>query len=141
MPNPECTYETVSPGRFRCPRCGHEEVSEVFQSWQLHRHCPALKPTDEAPSIMQRAVNFAKSVFAQAPLVAEALLTGDESAAFRSKEEIEAIAAVCKTCPLFNGQVCTHRDCGCVIDEERSVMWSKIAYRSAHCPDNPPRWS
>jgi hypothetical protein len=90
---------------------------------------------------MQRAVNFAKAVFDQAPLVIEFAVTGDESVAFRSREEIETISAVCKACPLFNGKICTHQNCGCVIDEERSGWWSKIAYRSAHCPDNPPRWT
>lgn len=90
---------------------------------------------------LRSALNFAKAVFNQAPLVAEAILTGDESAAFRSREEIEAIAAICKGCSLFNGHVCTHQNCGCAIDEERSAWWSKIAWKSQRCPDDPPRWT
>lgn len=97
-------------------------------------------PPPTPPAIYQKAINFAKAVFNQIPLATAAILTGDESKAFRSQAEIEAIAKTCQSCPLFNGQVCTHKDCGCPIDQDRNRWWSKVAFKSAFCPDNPPRW-
>lgn len=85
-------------------------------------------------------MNFAKAVFSQATLGVEAFLSDEELKITRSAEEIEAIAAICKACPLFNGKVCTHSNCGCPIDADRNIWWNKLAWKSQRCPDDPPRW-
>lgn len=92
------------------------------------------------PSLWKKAVNFTAAALKQAPLFAEAAWTGDESKAFRSPEEIERIAAICQNCSLFNGEICTHKNCGCTINTDRSAWLSKLAWRSTQCPDDPPRW-
>lgn len=97
-------------------------------------------PPPPPPALWRKAANFASAVLAQAPLIAKALLTGDEAQAFRSPEEIEEIAEICRGCSLFNGEVCTHKNCGCQISADRNVWLSKLAWRSQTCPDDPPRW-
>ncbi len=135
---------------YRCAREGCERIVRHVTQLPIFAPCRApgymstadltIEAAHQPPPIWAKAINFAKAVFHQLPLVAEAILTGDESKAFRSREEIEAIAATCKACPLFDGQVCTHPDCGCPIDEERTRWLSKLAYRASTCPDNQPRW-
>lgn len=101
--------------------------------------CPAAAPQPE-PSLLRKAANFAAAALKQAPLFVEALLTGDETGAFRSADEIAKIADICKTCPFFSGEICTHEKCGCAISADRSAWLSKLAWRSQRCPDDPPRW-
>ena len=99
----------------------------------------AATPPPE-PGLWRKAVNFAAAALKQAPLFVEAAVTRDESKAFRSAGEIERIAEICKACPLFNGEVCTHKNCGCTISADRSAWLSKLAWRSTKCPDDPPKW-
>lgn len=119
-----------------CGRCGKAYDWPAGMAAPIRECLTAL----DGPSLLRRANNFAAAVFKQAPLVAAAALTGDEAKAFRSQAEIEAISNTCKACPLFNGDICTHKDCGCPIDTKRDAWWSKIAWKSQHCPDEPPRW-
>lgn len=133
----DCKWTEID-GRWTCPVC---EIPRQ-KPWSGDgapppRNCRASMV---GPAFYERAINFAKAVFTQTPLVAEAVLTGDESKAFRSAEEIERIAAICKPCPLFNGDICTHAKCGCNIDAKRAAWWNKLAWKSQQCPDNPPRW-
>lgn len=104
-------------------------------------NCPKAESQPIPPALWRKAFNFASAIIGQAPLVAEAILTGDEEKAFRSRQEIERIAAICKACPLFDGERCTHKNCGCPVSADRNAWISKIAWRSQSCPDNPPRWS
>lgn len=140
-----CDWQpTETAEQWRCSTCGKQRSWKGPDSPPL-RNCGnnntyEPQPIREPPPNWQKAINFTKAIFNQAPLVGIALLTLDESKAFRNEAEIAAIANICKACPLFNGQVCTHQNCGCAIDEERSAWWSKIAWRSQQCPDNPPRW-
>ena len=130
-----CIFVRVGE-RIVCERCRKE------YHWPVSHPLP-VRNCGEGLSghpFLKRAINFAKAAFRQVPLVAEYVLTGDEARAFRSQAEIEAIAKVCKACPLFNGDVCTHKNCGCPIDKDRSRWWSKVAFKSAFCPDTPRRW-
>lgn len=127
-----CDWQPTGNGNEKkCRRC----TNRVFTDDPPERcYGECLNPPD-GPPLVERARNFAKAVFRQLPITAVAIIKRDESIAFRSREEIQSLAAICKQCPLFNGQVCTHQNCGCVIDEERSEYWSKLAYRSTSCPD------
>lgn len=127
----------------RLKRCSRPGCSNYVVTDHAPEQCFAECESPEAPkgpALHVRALNFAKAIFSQAPLVAEALITGDESRSIRSQAEIEQIAAICRGCPLFDGERCTHKNCGCPIDTERNAWWSKIAWRSQRCPDDPPRW-
>lgn len=124
---------------FRCSICGHELPDLwLLPAFAAQLTCPK-GCTDGGPPLWKRAANFASAVFHQAPLMADAVLSGDESKAFRSKEEIESIAAICGSCPLFNGEICTHPSCGCPVSADRAEFWSKLAWKSQKCPDG--KWS
>ena len=123
---------------YKCRLCGRT-IPNV--SMPLVANCRVAVDAKEAPQNWRKALNFAKAVFNQLPLTAEACMAWDRTKAFRSQPEIEAIASICKACPLFNGEICTHRDCGCAIDEGRAAWWSKIAWKSQKCPDEPPQWT
>ncbi|HUY91689.1 MAG TPA: hypothetical protein VMV10_23305 [Pirellulales bacterium] len=118
--------------------CGPHSVARACSSGAS----PAFSPPEQpiAPALWRKAINFTAAVFAQAPLAVEALLTGDETRAVRSREEIERIAAICKACPLFDGERCTHKHCGCPVNADRNAFLSKLAWKSQRCSDNPPRW-
>lgn len=128
---------TEKPHHYRCMR---EGCSNKIATKEPPEKCFARCRAIHGPTLIERAINFASAAFAQAPLMAASILTDDEKKAFRTREEIEAIAGICRSCPLFDGEICTHKDCGCYIDDGRNRWWSKIAWKSAHCPDNPPRW-
>ena len=129
-----CLYLKDGDEFYRCRHCGHVTQTPIF------RECTCPPEPRQAPAPLVRAINFAKAVFSQVALSAESLFSDEEIKLTRSPEEIKEIAAICKACPLFDGKVCTHGDCGCPIDEDRAVWWSKIAWKSQHCPDNPPKW-
>lgn len=140
-----CDFQRIEQTNdYRCVREGCGRIIRDVAQLPIWAACANQDlpetPRPAAPAGWQKVLNFAKAAFNQAPLVAEAILTGDEAKAFRSQAEIEAIANICKSCPLFNGSICTHGDCGCSIDAERNAWWSKIAWRSQSCPDDPPRW-
>lgn len=139
-----CTFEqTDRQGVYRCSGCGFTTKPLSCDAHSIVRECKSPAAAQPAgtisPALWQKAVNFTGAVFAQLPLAAEAILTGDESKAFRNREEIEAIAATCRACPLFDGERCTHQSCGCPVLADRSVFWSKIAWKSQNCPDG--RWT
>lgn len=138
-PSNNCAwYATGNGNEKRCSRAGcpnrmlTDHPPERCYGECLSPDCPA------GPPLWRRAINFAGAVFHQAPLTAEAILTGDESKAYRSQEEIEAIASICKSCPLFNGEICTHPSCGCGINPNGDAFFSKLAWKSQNCPDK--RW-
>jgi hypothetical protein len=139
----ECLFvaDPLDPRRKRCSRvgCGRELLTDSPPD-KCFAKCRSADAANGPPAI-SRAINFVKAAFHQLPLTVDALLTADESKAFRSREEIEAIAAICKACPLLIDGVCSHKNCGCNIDVDRNQWWSKLAWRSAQCPDDPPRWT
>lgn len=145
-----CQFEPLENGAFRCATCGFttRRFPPDVTAASIARSCPfgrELFPEETPeppppPGFWRRAANFAAAALKQAPLFVEAALTGDETVALRSPAEIERIAAICKACPLFNGEVCTHKNCGCQISADRSAWLSKLAWRSQKCPDDPPKW-
>lgn len=143
-----CDWIPLGNGEWKCSRCDKTRTW-IRAELPPGRNCPAgepqIVPEDGAvlvppgpPPLVHRAMNFAKAIFSQVALSAEALLGDEEIKLVRSKEEIEAISAICKACPLFNGKVCTHDSCGCPIDADRAVWWNKLAWKSQKCPDG--RW-
>jgi len=134
----------MDAGQFescRLNRAGFRDYLEARKAGgQLPPPVESSAGAPAEPGLWRKAANFTAAALKQAPLFAEALWTGDEAAAFRSAEEIERIAAICAACPLFNGEVCTHKHCGCAISADRSAWLSKLAWRSQRCPDDPPRW-
>ena len=137
-----CVFILPDPADPRVKTCSRDGCGNRIVSDYPPERCYAeCKSPSVAPPLVKRALNFVRAAFGQAPLAIEAIIEGDSSIAFRSREEIERIAAICKACPLFDGQVCTHRNCGCTISADRNEFWSKLAWRSQRCPDDPPRWT
>ena len=123
----------------RCRRDGCNRV--VVTDYPPDRCYGECSSPHVAPPMVKRALNFVRAAFGQAPLLIEAALTGNSDVAFRSREEVERIAEICKTCPLFDGERCTHKNCGCDISPDRNAFWSKLAWKSETCPYDPPRWT
>lgn len=88
---------------------------------------PIPQPT--GPNFAKRLFNFAKSATAH-------LLNGSPQC---TEEQIAERFAICEQCPLFNGKVCTHSDCGCNVGHERKYL-NLLAWADKSCPDTPPRW-
>lgn len=147
MINCDWRTDAINPQRKACAREGctnvlvtHNPPERCFAACEAIAGNSALVVVASGepplpPAVVDRAINFTKAVFKQLPLVGLAIVTGDESRAFRSQEEIEGIAGICKACPLFDGERCTHRNCGCPVNADRSQFWSKLAYKSQSCPD------
>lgn len=137
-------------GGIVCLRCGYRRASYP-EDWPLtQRVCGDIGPppdTVKPPSFWKKVANFARASVKQAPLFAEAVLTLDESKACRSEEEMAQIIELCKACDYYRPDAddpesgaCGHPDCGCPIDKTRGAFWSKVGWRSAHCPLKPPKW-
>lgn len=141
----KCQFVALKGDAKKCSQCGRVIVTpdppeRCHANCRVRTSAPATQEmrtsAPEEPGWMRKAANFARAVVQQVPLAIEAALTGDESAAYRTQEEIAANFAICQECPLFNQgkQTCGHRDCGCVMDPERTAFLSKLAWRSSHCP-------
>ncbi|HEX4000635.1 MAG TPA: hypothetical protein VHX65_18955 [Pirellulales bacterium] len=50
-----------------------------------------------------------------------------------TQQQIDARLAICKACPLFDGAICRHADCGCRIRQQRS-FFNKLAWADQSCP-------
>jgi|GEM_PF-3288750 hypothetical protein len=54
------------------------------------------------------------------------------------QSEIDARLAICESCPnLRDDNLCSACGCGCSADNS---FISKLAWRSSHCPLDPPKW-
>ena len=78
-------------------------------------------PQTAAPSIAQKAANFATSA-------AKHVAAGMPQA---SQEQIDARFAICQTCPHYDGRAC--RLCGCPVVREQAFV-SKLSWANEKCP-------
>ena len=110
-------------GRFvhRCERCKGESTSRYENPALLKATCSAAP---DGPSLAKRARNFARDSIAHA----------SDGFVQVSDEERAARLATCKACPLFNGTICTHTECGCPMSDEKR-FFDALAWRSKKCPD------
>lgn len=131
-----CSFEPI-PDTLdcRCTRCG--TVFHDAQPDELVVLCP--KEGLGQPPAVYRLLNFGKALGRHWIDMAAKRLAGEPQAAYRTTQEMEAILAKCAKCPLFNGKVCTHVDCGCPITAQKK-WFSKLAWASEHCPKDPPEW-
>src|SRR5258708_1780244 len=142
-----CTFAIPGHNERTCPVCGNV-VRTSDPPETCHAECGAKSAHQVghtqfaglSPGFFTKLANFARAAVNQLPLVVEAVLTGDESVAARSQEEIATNFAICQGCELFRDGACSHPSCGCSIDPERSAFWSKLSWKSAHCPLEPPKW-
>ena len=51
----------------------------------------------------------------------------------RVRSRSTARLAICKRCPLFDGSICRHADCGCRISQQRKFL-NKLAWADQSCP-------
>jgi len=53
----------------------------------------------------------------------------------RSDEQVAYLRTICQECPRFNGQICTHQNCGCDVTGSGSIFGDKLRWLSESCPD------
>lgn len=133
-----CAWE-VDPNDARVKTCKREGCTNRIVSDHAPERCyAACESPTIAPPMVKRALNFVRAALGQAPLVGAALVHWDSSEAFREPDEVQAIAAICRACPLLVDGVCTHHECGCPVNSDRNKFMSKLAWKSERCPDG--RW-
>jgi len=111
--------------RHRCEGCGVVTGAVLAASVSAGKvRCRCRRSAGEGqPGVVQRVVNFVREVarHARGGFVA----VSDETRANR--------LAVCQACPLFDGKICTHKNCGCSI--KRTAEWiDKLSWASSACP-------
>lgn len=51
----------------------------------------------------------------------------------RTPVEVDHIRFICRECEFFDGDICTHKRCGCSVKQGR--WWGdKVAWATEHCP-------
>ena len=129
----DCDYELVGTcdrgNLFVCrrPGCRHQRCSKQTDPKMLKRNCGAAPP----PVFFRRVLNFSKALVHH---VANFMPVC-------TQEQIDARAAICRSCPLFDPQaeICTHKKCGCGINDQHG-FFNKLSWADQQCPDDPPRW-
>ena len=53
----------------------------------------------------------------------------------RTDEQVQELRQICQGCPMFNGQICTHENCGCNVTSSGSILGDKLRWLSESCPD------
>lgn len=104
--------------RHRCEGCG-VTTAPILPTSKVVCRCEK-KP----PGMLQRAMNFAQAA-------AVHVVTGLDTV---SAEQRAERLAICKACPLYNGNICTHSKCGCGISEQATFI-DKLNWASSTCPD------
>jgi len=78
-------------------------------------------PKTAAPSLAQKAANFATSVVKHVA----------SGAPRCTQEQVDARFATCQTCPHYDGKAC--RLCGCPVVREQAYI-SKLSWANEKCP-------
>jgi hypothetical protein len=113
-----CVFiSTDQSDQYRCTVCGREVVSRHGPAG-IHARCKSWPP-----SLTKRAINFTSALVSH-------VARGMPSA---SQEEIDRRLAICQVCPLFDGAICRHADCGCRISQSQK-FFNKLAWADQDCP-------
>jgi hypothetical protein len=100
---------------YVCEYCGLKVKKAGIKA-----NCIALKPK---PNIIQKATNFI-------PALTNHLWNGSPKC---TQEQIEQRLTICKECPLFVGNSCSHNSCGCSINDKQ-VFLNKLYWADQKCP-------
>jgi len=95
--------------------------TEQYLDGGVMRERPCGAASRPAPSLLQKAANFATSAAAH-------VAAGMPQA---SQEQIDARYAICQTCEHFDGKAC--RLCGCPVVREKAFV-SKLSWANEKCP-------
>lgn len=91
---------------------------------------PRTRTTNAGAAFIHRLTNFSIAL-------AKHVLHGLPAA---PKEIIQQRFQICAECPLFNGNACTHEDCGCRVGDQEKFL-NKLAWADQACPLDPPKWT
>ncbi len=106
-----CKWSSYEDG-YKCENCGY--VTK-FQD--------AIRTCKPRPSFGQRVANFI-------PAIAGHILAGRPKC---TQEEIDWRLAICKECPLFVANTCSHENCGCAI-KDTQTFFNKLYWADQECP-------
>lgn len=116
--------KTETPNVYRCEICGAMTAPTESPPERIYFECRSNR---KGPSWLQRIKNFAVAL-------ASHIAVGSPRA---SQADINARLEVCAECPLFNGSICTHANCGCNVTGE-DVFMNKLSWADSTCPAG--RW-
>lgn len=146
-----CEFTPLGGKKHRCIHCGYV-TPPLRAGKRIARRClvDARPATSGGPSTARKIATFASAV-------KRWIAAGSPT---RSDSEVERIVSLaCHHCPLFNGSICTHRNCGCRIQtpkQERKEwtirgilsksLQNKARMATEDCPDKcdkcgESRWS
>lgn len=108
-----CKWLRQDNGIYRCEVCGY-----ITKLENAYRKCGIRKP-----NLTTRIMNFL-------PALTSHLMTGSRKT---TQEEMAQRLAVCKECPLFMANTCTHDSCGCNI-KDTQVFLNKLYWADQKCP-------
>ena len=104
-----------------CPECGYRQKAKSFpHKCEL---CESTFKENEKPGLGRRLLNFSTAWISH-------ITKGSPTC---TQEEIDERYAICKVCDLFNGRMCTHKRCGCTVQEQKAFL-NKIAWKDQTCP-------
>ena len=107
-----CKWQRQEDDNYRCEICGF-----ITKLENAYRRC---KPS---PSLLTKIGNFI-------PALTTHIWNGMPTC---TQEEISHRLTICKTCPLFVANTCSHDSCGCAIKDTQTFM-NKLYWADQKCP-------
>jgi len=106
-----------------CPNCGRYWGESVL--WPISCDCGGQFYEGELlpPDVLKKGINYAKSW-------GRWIIAGRPK---RSDSDVINLRAICNLCDLFDGDVCTHRKCGCSV-AQGNWFGDKLVWETESCP-------
>ena len=117
---------------MKCTGCG-KDLSHVKQfpyghgcgyvTYEDGSFRVAAEKPDAPPRILARGWNYARAWIRWVA----------DGRPVRSGESVEALRSICRECRFFDGNICTHKKCGCNVAQGH--WWGdKLRWATEHCP-------
>lgn len=117
--------------RHECPLCGRSELFPSKESHLLKSVCTAQaapagsRPPRRPPSVIRRSINLLRDS-------ARHISGGSRKVNDATRQ---ARLAACQSCiKHFDGEVCTHPQCGCPMTDKRNGWRDALSWESKRCP-------
>lgn len=121
-----CSFDTEvwADDLYHCKNCGRASQFYIHDEGvkDLKLSC-SFNGVTKAPKLLKRVANFTLAGIKH-------IVSGFPTC---SQEQIDSRFALCSACNWFNGEICTHKNCGCEITNEQKYL-SKLAWKSESCP-------
>ncbi|QDU97545.1 hypothetical protein [Lignipirellula cremea] len=132
---PGCITHRQGDGHlFFCTQCDYRTT--IRRKRPPRRNCPASTPgltPGSTPGLAeQQPPTFPEKLLRYGVAVAKWVTAGRPVRT--DAEVLQILNDHCRPCELFNGVNCTHKRCGCRVNEGGHAMTNKIKMATEHCP-------